>query len=168
MFENSSNNGHRRSTFNFMGWVVKGKESPSRWPPPPFWEKFPKNTVFFGRPPLGKPSFKKKIYFAKKFHKTVIPPPIGVLWKLILFWGLYFGAFTLYCKKNRGMKSRRPPPLPFVKLFRKIYFFKWWLPLVKMSTKDTSFHSFFAFFSLLEKTETLDKKGDPHTKKGPL
>ena len=34
-----------------------------------------------------------------------------------------------------------------------------------MSTKDTSFHSFFAFFSLLEKTETLDKKGDPHTKK---
>ena len=36
-----------------------------------------------------------------------------------------------------------------------------------MSTKDTSFHSFFAFFSLLEKTETLDKKGDPHTKKGP-
>ena len=27
-----------------------------------------------------------------------------------------------------------------------------------MSTKDTSFHSFFAFFSLLEKTETLDKK----------
>jgi len=37
-----------------------------------------------------------------------------------------------------------------------------------MSTKDTSFHSFFAFFSLLEKTETLDKKGDPHTKKGPL
>ena len=31
---------------------------------------------------------------------------------------------------------------------------------VKMSTKDTSFHSFFAFFSLLEKTETLDKKGD--------
>ena len=35
-----------------------------------------------------------------------------------------------------------------------------------MSTKDTSFHSFFAFFSLLEKTETLDKKGDPHTKKG--
>ena len=39
---------------------------------------------------------------------------------------------------------------------------------VKMSTKDTSFHSFFAFFSLLEKTETLDKKGDPHTKKGPL
>ena len=68
MFENSSNNGHRRSTFNFMGWVVKGKESPSRWPPPPFWEKFPKNTVFFGRPPLGKPSFKKKIYFAKKFQ----------------------------------------------------------------------------------------------------
>ena len=38
---------------------------------------------------------------------------------------------------------------------------------VKMSTKDTSFHSFFAFFSLLEKTETLDKKGDPHPKKGP-
>ena len=34
---------------------------------------------------------------------------------------------------------------------------------VKMSTKDTSVHSFFAFFSLLEKTETLDKKGDPHT-----
>ena len=33
-----------------------------------------------------------------------------------------------------------------------------------MSTKDTSFHSFFAFFSLLEKTETLDKKGDPHTR----
>ena len=30
--------------------------------------------------------------------------------------------------------------------------------VVKMSTKDTSFHSFFAFFSLLEKTETLDKK----------
>ena len=29
-------------------------------------------------------------------------------------------------------------------------------------------YSFFAFFSLLEKTETLDKKGDPHTKKGPL
>ena len=24
---------------------------------------------------LGKPSFKKKIYFAKKFHKTVTPPP---------------------------------------------------------------------------------------------
>ena len=37
-----------------------------------------------------------------------------------------------------------------------------------MSTKDTSFHSFFAFFSLLEKTETLDKKGDPHTKKVPV
>ena len=35
---------------------------------------------------------------------------------------------------------------------------------VKMSTKDTSFHSFFTFFSLLEKTETLDKKGDPHPK----
>ena len=43
-----------------------------------------------------------------------------------------------------------------------------WPSLVKISTKDTSFHSFFAFFSLLEKTETLDKKGDPHTKKGPL
>ena len=27
---------------------------------------------------LGKPSF-KKIYFAKKFHKTVTPPPVGVL-----------------------------------------------------------------------------------------
>ena len=26
-------------------------------------------------------------------------------------------------------------------------------------------YSFFAFFSLLEKTETLDKKGDPHTKR---
>ena len=39
--------------------------------PPPFWEKIPKNTVFFfGRPPLGKPSF-KKIYFAKKFQKRV-------------------------------------------------------------------------------------------------
>ena len=26
-------------------------------------------------PKFGKPSFKKKIYFAKKFHKTVTPPP---------------------------------------------------------------------------------------------
>ena len=36
-----------------------------------------------------------------------------------------------------------------------------------MSTKGTSFHSFVAFFCLLEKTETLDKKGDTHIKKDP-
>ena len=167
MFENSSNNGHRRSTFNFMGWVVKGKESPSRWPPPHFGKNSQKIPFFFGRPPLGKPSFKKKSILRKSFIKRWSPPPVGVLWKLILFWGLCFGAFTLYCKKIEVWNPDDPPP-SFVKLFRKIDFFKWWLPLVKMSTKDTSFHSFFAFFSLLEKTETLDKKGDPHTKKGPL
>ena len=38
-----------------------------------------------------------------------------------------------------------------------------------MSTKDTSFYIFFAFFSLLEKTETLDKKKGPtYKKRSPL
>ena len=65
---------------------------------------------------LGKPSFKKKSILRKSFIKRWPPSPVGVLWKLIFF-GLYFGAFTLYCKK---IEVWNPDD---VKLFRIIDFF---------------------------------------------
>ena len=58
---------------------------------------------------LGKPSF-KKIYFAKKFHKTVTPPPQGFyesLFFLLVFWGIYIN----YKKKQRYEIQMTPPPV---------------------------------------------------------
>ena len=74
------------TTSNFKGWVVKGKESPSRWPPPPFWEKFPKNTVFFfGSPPLGR-SFSITLQMIAagewkwKWSNSVLKSEMGIFW----------------------------------------------------------------------------------------
>ena len=123
MFENSSNNGHRRSTFNFMGWVVKGKESPSRWPPPHFGKNSQKIPFFFGRPPLGKPSFKKNL-FCEKVSQT------GGRGGHLDFIPLFFLQYNVKAPKYSPPKKISFHKSPtgggghrFMKLFRKIDFF---------------------------------------------
>ena len=73
-----------------------------------FWRSRSANFVqpFTDCPVKGSHHF-KKIYFAKKFHKTVTPPPRRGFMKAY-FLGLFFGVFTI---KNRGMKTRWPPHL---------------------------------------------------------
>ena len=62
----------------------------------------------------------KKIYFAKKFHKTVTPPPRRGFMKVYFFFGAIF--WDIYNKKIEVWNPDDPLP-PFVKLFRKIDFF---------------------------------------------
>ena len=72
---------------------------------------------------LGKPSFKKKSILQKSFVKRWPPSPVGVLWKLIFFLDYILGHLHCIVKKIEVWNPNDPLP-PFVKLFRKIDFFK--------------------------------------------
>ena len=71
---------------------------------------------------LGKPSSKKKSILRQSFIKRWPPSPVGVLWKLI-FLGYILGHLHCIVKKIEVWNPNDPLP-PFVKLFRKIDFFK--------------------------------------------
>ena len=55
-------------------------------------------------PELGKPSF-KKIYFAKKFHKTVTHPPTLGFMKAYFSFSSYFPYTCIQSNKKRHMKT---------------------------------------------------------------
>ena len=89
----------------FGNLALPGTQKPNRA------QKCPKNDRRKLKLALGKPSFKKKRNFMKKFHKTVTPPPRTAFMKsLFRTLTVFMSTFTVLNKRYE-IRLTSPPRL---------------------------------------------------------